>query len=268
MSSTLVINQIGAARIVVINNPGARNALTQEFLTGLPAALAAADEDPDTAVVVLTGAGNSFCAGGDLNVLRERLSMTLPERRERLEVLNSAVEAIRCSQKPVIAAVEGAAAGAGVSLAFACDMLVAARDAQFSLAYVKVGLTPDGGATHLLSSFLPRQVLTQLCLTGEKITAEQLSRYDAVNELAESGKALERACALSSRIASGPQRAMSRIKRLCQQADETSFETQLACEADFMAISQGDAEAKEGIQAFLDKRPPNFLELREQKITL
>lgn len=158
----------------------------------------------------------------------------------------------------MIAAVEGAAAGAGLSLALACDMLVAAKNSVFSVAYVKVGLTPDGGATAFLSEFVSRQVLTELCLTGERMSGERMAQLGAVNRLAEPGQALLQALVLAQQMASGPALAMARIKDLCRQAPHNTLEQQLELEAQYMVQSQETQESREGIGAFLEKRLPCF----------
>jgi enoyl-CoA hydratase/carnithine racemase len=181
----------------------------------------------------------------------------------RLEGLHDLIRAVRDCPKPVIAAVEGAAAGAGLSLAMACDMLVAAKDAKFTVAYVKVGLTPDGGATAFLAEFVSRQVLTELCLTGAPISGERMHALGAVNRLAESGHALSMAVEWAAEISTGPQHAMSRIKHLCRHAMRNSLDEQLELEAQSMVEAMGGDESKEGIEAFLNKRRPNYTSLRQ-----
>lgn len=188
--------------------------------------------------------------------------MPLAERRLKLEDLNHLIRAIRDCPKPVIAAVEGAAAGAGLSLAMACDMLVAARSAVFSVAYVKVGLTPDGGATSFLAEFMSRQLLTELCLTGERISGERMHAHGCINRLTEPGQALAQALELARQLAQGPEVATARIKALCRVAHRHSLEQQLALEADHMVEAQGSEESREGIAAFLEKRAPDFARLR------
>lgn len=262
MSEPLLWRREGAVLVLSINNPMARNALTPEFYAALPQALAEAQADPAIGGVVLTGVGWTFCAGGDLHRLALRRAMTRSVRRANLEGLHDLIRAIQNCSKPVIAAVEGAAAGAGLSIALACDMLVAARNASFSVAYVKVGLTPDGGATAFLSEFVSRQVLTELCLTGERITGERMHALGAVNRLVESGTALPAAITLAASIACGPQRAMARIKTLCRQASANTLEQQLELEAGHMVESMGDDEAAEGIAAFFAKRAADFSILR------
>jgi enoyl-CoA hydratase/carnithine racemase len=262
MNKAVLIHQEGAVRILSNHNPAKRNAITPALYAELPAALAQAQADDTVGAIVLTGTGDFFCSGGDLGQLALRRAMAPEQRRERLEGLHDLIRALRDCSKPVIAAVEGGAAGAGMSIALACDLLVAARDARFSVAYAKVGLTPDGGATAFLAQFVSRQTLNELCLTGDAITGERLQQLGAVNRLVDKGGALAAAVALAARISAGPERANARIKTLCRSAFSADVDAQMELEAQLMAQSQGDDEASEGIGAFLAKRPANFAALR------
>ncbi len=254
----LLVRREGAVLILSNNNVAARNALSPEFYAAVTTALAQAAADEHIGAVILTGEGGHFCAGGDLRQLAKRRELPIAQRREKLEGLHDLIRAVRDCPKPVIAAVEGAAAGAGLSLALACDMLVAAKNSVFSVAYVKVGLTPDGGATAFLSEFVSRQVLTELCLTGERMSGERMAQLGAVNRLAEPGQALLQALVLAQQMASGPALAMARIKDLCRQAPHNTLEQQLELEAQYMVQSQETQESREGIGAFLEKRSPCF----------
>jgi len=262
MSAPLLVRREGDVLILSNNNVAARNALSPAFYAAVTAALASAAADPTVGAVVLTGEGGHFCAGGDLRQLATRRELPVHERRAKLEGLHDLVRALRDCPKPVIAAVEGAAAGAGLSLALACDMLVAAKNAVFSVAYVKVGLTPDGGATAFLAEFVSRQVLTELCLTGERISGERLHQLGPVNRLTEAGQALATAVQLAQQVAAGPQQAMACIKDLCRQAPRNTLEDQLELEARYMVRSQETAESREGMGAFLEKRAPDYAPLR------
>ena len=264
MSEPLLQRREGAVLVLSNNNPAARNALSPAFYAALTQALAAAQLDPAVGAIVLTGEGGHFCSGGDLRQLATRRELPVEERRAKLEGLHDLVRALRACDKPVIAAVEGAAAGAGLSLALACDMLVAARNAVFSVAYVKVGLTPDGGVTAFLAEFVSRQVLNELCLTGERISGERLHALGAVNRLAEPGQALAQAIELARQVASGPALAMARIKDLCSHAGAHTLEQQLELEARYMVQSQATEESREGIAAFLEKRTADFAGLRSR----
>jgi enoyl-CoA hydratase/carnithine racemase len=262
MSEAILAHRDGAVQVLSFNNPAARNALTPEVYAALPAALEQAQHDPNVGAILLTGAGGVFCSGGDLKRLAQRRAMTPPERRVGIEGLHGLIRAIRDCGKLVIAAVEGSAAGAGLSIALACDLLVAARNASFSVAYVKVGLSPDGGATAFLSEFVSRQVLTELCVTGKPVTGERMHALGVVNRLAEPGSARAEAIAMAQTLASGPERAMARIKSLCRHAGENTLDAQLDLEARNMVDSLADDEAAEGIEAFFGKRPADFSALR------
>jgi enoyl-CoA hydratase/carnithine racemase len=263
MSHALLTHREGDVLVLSNNNVAARNALSFEFYIAVTEALRDAASDPSVGAIVLTGEGAHFCSGGDLRQLAKRRELSVQERRVRLEGLHDLIRAVRDFPKPVIAAVEGAAAGAGLSLAMACDMLVAAKNAKFTVAYVKVGLTPDGGATAFLAEFVSRQVLTELCLTGAPLSGERMHDLGAVNRLVESGSALPTAMALAVDIAKGPQKAMSHIKNLCRHAMRNSLEVQLELEAQCMVEAMGSDESLEGIHAFLNKRQPNFPQLRQ-----
>lgn len=262
MSQALLTRREGAVLVLSNNNVAARNALSPEFYAAVTAALRDAAADPAVGAIVLTGEGGHFCAGGDLRQLARRRELPVQERRAKLEGLHDLIRSVRDCPKPVIAAVEGAAAGAGLSLALACDMLVAAKNAVFSVAYVKVGLTPDGGATAFLAEFVSRQLLTELCLTGERISGERLHALGPVNRLAEPGHALADAVALAGQIAGGPGQAMAWIKDLCRQAPRNTLQEQLELEAQYMVRAQETEESREGIGAFLEKRTPDFTQLR------
>ncbi|MDR0212617.1 MAG: enoyl-CoA hydratase [Comamonas sp.] len=262
MSEALLTRREGAVLVLSNNNVAARNALSPEFYEAVMAALREAAADPMIGAIVLTGEGGHFCAGGDLRQLAKRRELPMQERRAKLEGLHDLIRSVRDCPKPVIAAVEGAAAGAGLSLALVCDMLVAAKNSVFSVAYVKVGLTPDGGATAFLAEFVSRQVLTELCLTGERISGERLAQLGPVNRLAEPGQALVDAIALAGQIAAGPEQAMACIKDLCRQAPRNTLEEQLELEAQYMVRSQATEESREGIGAFLEKRASDFTRLR------
>ena len=262
-SAALLARREGGVLVLSNNNQEARNALSPEFYLGVTAMLNEAALDPTVTAIVLTGEGGHFCAGGDLRLLATRRELPIIARRLKLEGLHNLVRALRDCPKPVIAAVEGAAAGAGLSVALACDMLVAAKNAVFSAAYVKIGLSPDGGATAFLAEFVSRQVLTELCLTGERLSGERMHALGAVNRLTEPGQALQAAIALARQVGEGPELAMARIKQLCRVAPSNTLEQQLELEAQFMVHSQETEESREGIGAFLEKRSPDYAKLRK-----
>lgn len=249
--------------VVVNDNPARRNALTSGFYAGLTEALSQAAAQPRIAAVVLTGAAGFFCAGGDLTVLIGAQQMDEPTRRAAVEDLQSLIGAIIDCPRPVIAAVEGGAAGAGFSLAMACDMVLAARDAQFTASYVNAGLVPDGGLTGSLSAALPPALVAELCLMGRPVEAARLHALGAINGLTDSGAALDGAEEIARRLARGPAAAQAAIKALLSGARRELMRGQLQAEVAPMATALASAEAAEGIAAFLGKRAPDFASLRK-----
>ena len=147
--------------VLTLSNPGARNALHPDMYAAGIEALESVERDPSIRAVVITGADNFFCAGGNLNRLLENRAKDPSVQAESIDLLGEWISALRLSSKPVIAAVDGAAAGAGFSLALACDLIVAAEDAKFVMSYARVGLTPDGGGSWFLAQALPRQLATE-----------------------------------------------------------------------------------------------------------
>ncbi|MEO1292565.1 MAG: enoyl-CoA hydratase family protein [Pseudomonadota bacterium] len=258
MSAKLLTAIDGPVLTATINDPPARNAITREFYELFKACLDGPASDPAVRAMVLTGAEGFFCAGGNVHGLKERTEQNYEGRRGSVDKLHEMIEAMRAFPKPIIAAVEGGAAGAGASLALACDLIVAAKEAYVSVAYVKIGLTPDGGATHFLGRALPRHLVTEMVWTGDRIGMERLHVLGVVNRLTESGAALAEAQSWAAQLATGPQAAMAKGKALIHAAPLTSMSEQLAAEADGIATALGGVEAREGIDAFLEKRRPDW----------
>lgn len=263
MPARIEIERRDGVMVVVNDFPETRNALNPDFYEGFAKVIAEAEQDATVGAVVLTGGGDFFCAGGDLNRLKTFATTPETERRASIHRLHAMIRAMAACPKPIIAAVEGGAAGAGVSLAAACDLIVMADDAYFSVAYVKVGLSPDGGATALLAQALPRQLMTEMCLTGDRLPAARLYAAGLVNRMVTAGKARDEAAAWAAQLAAGPARSMARVKALCRAAQENDLDAQLDAEEDLMIASQTDPESIEGISAFLEKRPPDFSALRK-----
>ncbi|WP_228461448.1 oxepin-CoA hydrolase, alternative type [Paracoccus liaowanqingii] len=259
------ISDLGDRLVVENRNAARRNALTPEFHAGLHHALRLAADQPRIGAVIVMGEGDFFCAGGDLNMLITAQTMDEEARRARIDALNDLIRAVVHCPRPVIAVVEGGAAGAGLSLALACDMVISARDARFTAAYVTAGLVPDGGLTAALAAGLPPQMAAQMALTGQPVGAERLHALGLINELTDPGEAIMAAMALADHLAHGPAEAQSAIKRLLTDARSAAFEASLTAERDAMATALAAPEAAEGISAFLAKRPPDFRRLREDR---
>lgn len=260
MSTTppLLSHEDDGVLVLTNHNPSARNALSLELYDSVISQLDMANRRNGIGCVVITGAGGHFCAGGDMQQLVLRRTLSLAERHGKIEALNAMIDAIKHCNKPVIAAVEGAVAGAGVAFALACDMVVASRSSFYSLSYIKIGLTPDGGVTSLLSRGMPRQLLSEMCLTGDRVSAERLWQLGFINQLCDEGQALEHAVARAKTIAAEPRQASATIKQLCHSAYDNAAQTQIRLETIAMADAQAGEESKEGIAAFLEKRKPVF----------
>ncbi len=247
----------GATLHVVNANPGKRGALSPDLYAAINEATARAHE-PDIRAIILTSEGGFFCSGGDLNTLQSRSAISLEERREKVQELHDLVTGLHACPAPVIAAVEGGAAGAGASLALACDLLVAAKGALFTASYVKAGVVPDAGLTSALARMVPRQLAMEMCLLAKPVTAERMAALGVVNTLTEPGAALSEAQAIADQLARGPRKAQAVIKGLVSRAYEQDEASQLGAEREAMIRAVADTEAQIGIAAFLNKRKPEY----------
>lgn len=258
MAAELKSASEGRTMVLTISNPDHRNALGPEIYAAGVEALNAADSNPEVGSVVITGAGSTFCAGGNLQRLLDNRAKPPEVQRQSIEGLHGWIEAIRTFPKPVIAAVEGAAAGAGFSLALACDFIVAADNAVFVMAYSSVALSPDGGGTWSLARALPRQLVSELLMCGERIGSERLQQLGVVNRRVPAGSALQEALALAARLNERAPNALASIKELVNDAPVTPLAQQLAAERDHFVRNLHHANAGIGIQAFLAKQPPRY----------
>jgi len=258
MSAQLLSTSQGRTMVLTLSNPGQRNALGPAIYAAGVEALSVAETNPEVRSVVLTGEGSLFCAGGDLQRLQANRQLDPSVQAESIEGLHNWIEAIRTFPKPVIAAVEGAAAGAGFSLALACDFIVAATDAVFVMAYSNVALTPDGGASWSLTRALPRQLAGELLMGGERISAERLHALGVVNRVSLPGQALEEALALANRLNARAPNALAGIKELLNEAAGNPLTRQLALERDHFVRNLHHANAGIGMAAFLAKQTPHY----------
>ena len=245
-------------RLIVWNgNTEKRGALSPELYACIEQATTQAQEERIRAVI-LTSEGRFFCAGGDLNVLIARRGLPEEERRGKVDQLHALVRGMRACPVPILAAVEGGAAGAGLSLALACDLIVASEEAQFTAAYVKAGLVPDGGLTSALSRLIPRALAMEMCLMGRPVMAARFHDLGAINRICTAGRAFDEAMAIADALAQGPRQAQGVIRGLVASAYEAQEAVQLDAERDAMAAAAGGDEAAEGIAAFLEKRKPSY----------
>lgn len=258
MSAQLLSSSQGRTMVLTLSNPGRRNALGPDIYAAGVEALSVAESNPEVRSVVIVGEGTMFCAGGDLQRLQSNRQQPPAVQAESIEGLHNWIESIRTFPKPVIAAVEGAAAGAGFSLALACDMVVAARDAVFVMAYSNIALSPDGGASWHLAQALPRQLVSELLMNGERVSAERLHALGLVNRVCSSGQALQEALTLAERVNARAPNAMASIKELINEAPGQSLNRQLALEREHFVRNLHHVNAGIGIDAFLTKKTPDY----------
>ncbi|RYF83851.1 MAG: enoyl-CoA hydratase [Comamonadaceae bacterium] len=247
----------GSTLVLTLHNPEQRNALSPEMYTAGVEALNGAESSRDIRCVVLTGSDGHFCAGGSLQRLQANRSKEPQVQIESIEALHSWIEAIRTFPKPVIAAVEGAAAGAGFSLALACDLVVAARNAVFAASYSQVGLSPDGGLSWQLARALPRQLASEWLMKGERLSAERLHSAGLVNELCDGGRALGCALQLAQSLSERAPNALASIKELLAEAAQSTLDTQLGLERDHFVRNLHHPHAGAAIEAFLARSKPS-----------
>lgn len=258
MTSSLKSTSEGQSLILTISNPEFRNALSPEIYAAGVEALNAAETNPEIRSVIITGEGTAFCAGGNLQRLLANRQQPKEVQAQSIDGLHNWIDSIRTYPKPIIAAVEGAAAGAGFSLALACDFCVAADNAVFVMSYSTVGLSPDGGGSWALARALPRQLANELLMCGERISAQRLFDFGLVNRVCSSGSALQEALGLAQRLNARAPNTLASIKELLNDASTNNLSQQLRLERDHFVRNLHNANGGEGIDAFLTKRTPHY----------
>jgi enoyl-CoA hydratase/carnithine racemase len=258
MTASLKSHSQGATLVLTISNPEHRNALGPELYAAGIEALSVAEGNPDVRSVIITGEGSHFCAGGNLQRLLANRQQAPEVQSRSIEGLHGWIEAIRACPKPVIAAVEGSCAGAGFSLALACDFILAADNAVFVMAYSGVGLSPDGGGSWSLARMLPRATVMQLLMGGERVGAARLQQLGVVNTVVEPGATLGQALALAERLNARAPNALASVKELVNDAPQAALHIQLNAERDHFVRNLHHANAGEGITAFLEKRSAQY----------
>ena len=258
MAGALKSTSEGSTLILTLSNPDHRNALGPEIYAAGVEALNAAENNPEIRSVVINGEGATFCAGGNLQRLLANRQEPAEVQAQSIDALHSWIDSIRTFPKPVIAAVEGAAAGAGFSLALASDFIVAADNAIFVMAYSTVGLSPDGGGSWALARAMPRAMAARLLMLGERISAAQLNALGLVHTLAPVGKALSAALQLADQLNERAPNVLASIKELINEAPISTLSEQLASERHHFVKNLRHRNCGEGIEAFLQKRPPHY----------
>lgn len=257
---TLLVESRDEVLSITLNRPDKLNAFDQKMTDELSDVLKQAERDGNVRCLVITGAGRAFSSGQDLADLKDQYRPgVVPRLGGRLRKgYNPIITRMRAMEKPIIAAVNGVAAGAGASLAFACDLRIASETAAFVEAFVNVGLVPDSGSTF----FLPRLVGTakafEMCFTGDKVGAAQALDMGLVNYVVDPDALQMEAHALGARLAKLPTKAIGLTKRLINDAHTNSLEQQLEAEAYHQETAGTTEDHMEGVMAFLEKREPGF----------
>lgn len=246
----------GHVAIVKMNKPDVRNALAMEMRMELLDALEKAEQDDDIRVIILTGEGKAFSAGGDLSALKEMKAL---EGRKRLQASHPLILKILEMEKPIIAAVNGAAAGAGFSLALLCDFIVASERAFFVQSFVNVGLIPDFAALHFLPMLIGPQKAKELMFMGERISAEEARQIGIVNRVVSSESMLAEAKDVAEKMAAKAPVSIGMTKKIMNNHINRDLKVLLEMEAQGQDLCFQSQDFKEGVSAFFEKRQPNFI---------
>jgi 2-(1,2-epoxy-1,2-dihydrophenyl)acetyl-CoA isomerase len=259
--ATVIVELRGPVAVVTLNRPESANVLNLQMGRDLLAAALLCGRDPAVRAVVLTGAGKHFCFGGDLRgMMGEGQGEPVASDaylRELTSDLHQAISHFTRMDAPVIAAVNGTAAGAGVGLVAMADLAICAESTKFSLAYTGVALTPDGSTSFFLPQILGSKRALELLLTNRALTAREALDWGLVNQVVADAELPGAALALAERLASGPRGAFGKVKRLVAAANG-GLETQMALESETIAGQVNTAEGREGIKAFLEKRKARY----------
>jgi 2-(1,2-epoxy-1,2-dihydrophenyl)acetyl-CoA isomerase len=258
MSDSVLYSVAEGVATITLNRPQVLNALDARAIVELRAACERAEHDAAARAVVLRGAGPAFLAGGDVAFFRANLARMPALVREGGAELNHAILALRRTPKPVLASVHGAVAGAGVSLAAAADLAIAAEGTMFTVAYSRLGTSPDGGATHFLPRLVGARRALELMLLSDAFDAQTALRLGLVNWVTGAEQLGSETETIARRLALGPTLAFGEIKRLVNESPDQTLAAQLEIEIDAFARCAGTRDFAEGVAAFVEKRKPVF----------
>jgi 2-(1,2-epoxy-1,2-dihydrophenyl)acetyl-CoA isomerase len=258
MTDAVLFDRRGAVGYITLNRPDAGNAIDVPLARCLLEAAVAAEADTAVRCVVVRGGGRMFCAGGDVKRLHAAGDALPDLLRDILASLHPAISCLATMGKPVVTAIHGPAAGAGVGLAAVGDIALAEPDAHFTVAYSRIGLTPDGGATWLLPRLIGLRRTQELALTNRRVSAEEAAAMGLITRVVARGTLEQEVDTLAEALARGPVGALGRTKRLLMASSQADLDAQLEAEAGHIAAQGGTAESRTGIAAFIERREPDF----------
>ena len=247
---------IGSVGKITLNRPDKYNSFVREMALGVQKKLDECRSDDTIRCILITGAGKAFSAGQDLKEATDPKGPTIEEIVRKH--YNPIIRKIREIENPVIAAVNGVAAGAGANIALACDLVVASRSASFIQAFSKIGLIPDSGGTYFLPRLIGLPKATALMMTGETISAKKAETLGMIYSVYENAEFESKSLELARSIAAMPTKGLGNTKKLLNQSLHNSLDDQLNLEAETQALSANSEDHSEGVQAFLEKRQPKF----------
>jgi 2-(1,2-epoxy-1,2-dihydrophenyl)acetyl-CoA isomerase len=258
--TTIEVQRDGAVQTLRLNRPDVLNAFNDAMLSELLDALKTAERDDSVRCLVITGNGRAFSSGQDLDDVKARYEQPqAPELGEHLRRLyNPLIQRLRTIEKPVIAAVNGVAAGAGCSLALACDLRIVAASASFIEVFINVGLVPDSGSTFMLTRLIGLSRAMDLCFTGRKVTADEALQIGLCNQVVADDQLQPETAKLAAKLAALPTKAIGLTKRALNRSWFVTLEDQLAYEALLQTAAGRTQDHVEGVKAFLEKRKPQF----------
>lgn len=258
MTSKLLTEIVNKVQIITLNRPEKKNAFDKEMIDAWVAALEEAKYNDNVNAVIVTGAGDAFCSGGDVSSMRGGKPTPLESKNVLWENIHRVPLTLKTMDKPYIAAINGVAVGAGLDMALMADFRVMADTAKVNEGYVKVGLIPGDGGSYFLPRLVGQSKAYELLWTGDFIDAQEALRIGLVNHVYPRESFMEKTLELVERIAAGPQVAIRMVKRSVRQSPDLELETALDMISSHMAIIKETEDHKEGVAAFLEKRKPSF----------
>jgi len=254
----VLVQRDGTITTLTLNRPDIRNAMNVELTEAFTAAVEDVRHDPDVRAVVVTGAGKAFCSGGDLGWINPGPGASVPERRRKVRSFYPQFRAVRSLDVPVVAAINGPAVGAGLCLAMACDIRIAAEGAILSAPFTRLGMHPGMAATYLLTRLVGTARAAELLFTSRDVDAAEAAAIGLINRVVPSDALMETARSVAGEIASNAPIPMGMVKRAIYIAERADMETMLEYEGLAQPITMGTEDLLEGLKAKREKRPPEF----------